>query len=134
MAIVSIEYYTNVYMGEAIATEDFPRYENRAENMVLLFIKKTADKVEALPQPILDSVKNAICAQMEYLYEEGITVASTGQEESFTVGKVSVKSGSSDKGMAAMMAPAIYMYLEQTGLLNPSVETFPQPMRYSLWL
>jgi hypothetical protein len=92
----------------------------------------TADKAASLPEVTLDAVKSAICAQIDYLYEYGVGVASYGKEAGggFTVGKVSVNEGSATKaasGAASMVAPAVYVYLEQTGLLNRQVDTAPEP-------
>lgn len=131
MAVVSFEYYKNEYLGEAIAGESFPRLELRAEDFVLGLIGKTADEVAALPAVTQAAIKKAICAQIEYLYEYGTGIAVYGKEAGggFTVGKVSVNNGGSmvAAGAKSMVAPAVYSYLERTGLLNPSVGTAPEP-------
>lgn len=132
MGLVDFKYYTETYIGEPITSQDFPRYEARAEEAILILIKRTAEQVEVLPPPLLLAVQKAICAQIEYLFEYGIGVAVYGKEAGggFTVGKVSVNNGSATKaaaGAKSMIAPAAYVYLEQTGLLNPSVETMGEP-------
>lgn len=131
MGIVSIEYYNNTYLGEAVPTDDFPRLEMRAEDFILGLINKTAEQVAALPAAIQTAVSKAICAQIEYLNEYGTGVAVFGKEAGggFTVGKVSVNNGSSTEaaGIKSMICPAAYAYLERTGLLNPSVDTSPEP-------
>lgn len=127
MAIVSLEYYTDEYMGEAIAEEEFPRYEKRAERIILTMIKR--DDISVLPPSTQGAVKDAICAEIEYLYEYGMGVATYGKEGGggFTVGKVSVNEGKNAKGASSMIASGVYMYLEQTGLLNPAVDTAAEP-------
>lgn len=132
MGLVSYSYYNDTYLGEPVSQDDFPRYEKRAEMLVLSMIKKTADQAAALPAAVLEAVQNAISAQIDYLYEYGVGVASYGKEAGggFTVGKVSVHNGSSshaEAGAQSMIAPAVYVYLEQTGLLNAQVDTAPEP-------
>jgi hypothetical protein len=129
--IVDYEYYINTYMGDFMAAADFPRYEARAEDAILILINKTADEAAALPVAVLTAVKKAICAQIEYLFENGISVSVYGKEAGggFTVGKVSVNNGSSNvaAGARSMIAPAVYVYLERTGLMNPHVDTGAEP-------
>lgn len=134
MALVAECFYNDVYFGEPIATADFQRYEARAEDAVLAFIQMTADKVEALPESVLTQVCKAICAQMEYYWEYGITVASFGKEAGggFTTGKVSVSNGGTSaagSGARSMIAPAVLAYLEQTGLIGRQVATAGMPPR-----
>lgn len=130
--LVDYDFYTNTYMGEPIAADDFPRYDARAEDIVLGLINKTADEVAAFTSAaLLTAVKKAICAEIEYLFEYGISVAVYGREAGggFTVGKVSVNNGSSSvaAGARSMIAPAVYTYLERTGLLNAQVATASEP-------
>jgi hypothetical protein len=131
-AIVSEQYYTDEYLGEAIATDQFPRLDLRAEDFVLGLIGKTADEVALLPDATQTAIKKAICAQIEYLNEYGAGVAVYGKEAGggFTVGKVSVNNGSASAGLSgakSMIAPAVYAYLERTGLLNPRVDVAAEP-------
>ena len=132
MGLVSYSEYKDQYLGEPVSQDDFPRYEARAEMLVLSVIKHTATQAASLPEAVLQAVKTAICAQIDYLYEYGVGVASYGKEAGggFTVGKVSVNNGAAshaEAGARSMIAPAVYVYLEQTGLLNPQVDTAPEP-------
>lgn len=132
MGLVSYSYYKDSYLGEPVSSDDFPRYEKRAEMLVLSVIKRSANQVASLPEATRDLVEDAICVQIDYLYEYGIGVASYGMEAGggFTVGKVSVNNGASAKatsGSQSMIAPGVWVYLEQTGLLNPQVDTAPEP-------
>lgn len=133
MALVAECFYNDVYFGEPIATIDFQRYEARAEDAVLAFIRMTRDQAEALPEDILTLVCKAICAQMEYLWEYGASVASFGKEGDggFTTGRVSVHAGSRSEatGARSILAPGVMMYLEQTGLLGRQVATVGMPPR-----
>lgn len=132
MGLVSYEYYSASYIGEPVSETDFPRYENRAEALILNLIGKTADEAASLPEVTFAAVQLAICCEIDYLYEYGVTVASYGKEAGggFTVGKVSVNNGSASKaetGAKSMIAPGVFIYLERTGLLNPAVGTAPEP-------
>ena len=138
MALVTIEYYQGTFLGEPIAAEDFPRYELRAEELILGLIRSTEAKVATFNEALQTAVKKAICAQIEYFQEYGIGVAIYGKEAGggFTVGKVSVNNGSSTaaaSGARSMIAPAVYVYLEQTGLLNPAVPVAGMPPQYWGW-
>ena len=139
MAVVSFEYYTDEYLGEAIAESEFPRLELRSEDLVLGIINKTAEQVAALPAATQTAIKKAICAEIEYLNEYGTGVAVYGKEAGggFTVGKVSVNNGSASAGASgakSMIAPAVYVYLERTGLLYPGVDTAAEPWLWGVFL
>lgn len=132
MGLVSYDFYTTVYIGEPVAQTDFPRYEARAEDMILGLVKRAAADILLMPADIQTAVKKAICAQVDYFVEYGIGISVYGKEAGggFTVGKVSVNNGSASgaaSGSRSMIAPGVYMYLEQTGLINPSVMTAWEP-------
>lgn len=138
MALVTLEYYQETFLGEPVAADEFPRYELRAEELILSLIRMNETKAAALPEDTLTAVQKAICAQVEYFQEYGIGVAVYGKEAGggFTVGKVSVNNGSSTaaaSGARSMIAPAVYIYLEQTGLLNPAVPVAGMPPQYWGW-
>jgi hypothetical protein len=138
VALVTYKYYQETFLGEQIAADDFPRYELRAEELILGLIRMDETKAAALAENLLTAVQKAICAQIEYFQEYGIGVAVYGKEAGggFTVGKVSVNNGSSTSGASgakSMIAPAVYIYLEQTGLLDPSVQTAGMPPQYWGW-
>ncbi len=125
MAIVSYEYYTDTFFGETIAETDFDRYEARAQDIVLLICKNvvTEDNFDELSSDLQTAVKKAICAQCEFYSIYGLDVSTVGVSNGgFTVGKVRVDNGGvSGSQVNSMICPLAYSYLEQTGLLNPSV-------------
>lgn len=138
MALVTLEYYQDTFLGEPVAADDFPRFELRAQELILGLIRQTEEQVAELSEQLQTAVKKAVCAQVEYFQEYGIGVAVYGKEAGggFTVGKVSVNNGSSTaaaSGARSMIAPAVYVYLEQTGLLNPAVQTAGMPPQYWGW-
>lgn len=138
MSLVTYEYYTQTYIGEPVPEAVFPRYDARAEDLILGLINKSAADVLAITDTaVQEAVRKAICVQIEYFSEYGLSVAVYGKEAGggFTVGKVSVNNGSAAAGASgarSMIAPGVYVYLERTGLLNPSVATAgePWPSRY----
>jgi hypothetical protein len=86
----------------------------------------TADTIASLTPFQVTLVKKAICAQVDFFAVNGLEAVAGGTGQGFTVGKVSIsgKSGSelSNRGaMADNISPMVIMYLEQSGLINPSV-------------
>lgn len=130
MAIVTQAYYTNTYIGGAIAETDFARFEARAEDIIAQVTrnKVTEQNIDTFPAAVQTAYKKAICAQMEYYNLNGIDVALSGTSAaSFTVGKVSVKDGEKATGRASMLCPSSAAYLEQTGLMSRSVGVIGEP-------
>ena len=120
MAAVTFDFYMNTYRGDPAVTEaNFHRLEARAEDAVNALIR-----FRAVPAQFETLYQKAICAQIDYYSIYGIEAASAGlMENSFTVGKVSVTGGgaSARSGGASIISPQAVAYLEQTGLLNPTV-------------
>lgn len=129
MPYVDAEYYLTTYYGNPVTpATDFPKYEARAEEVIdaLTRYRVQQQGLENLPSNLQTLVKNAVCAQISYFVEEGISTAISGQSTAgFTVGKVSV-SGKDSKGSGAssIVAPAAIMLLEQTGLMQAAVSVF----------
>lgn len=128
MAIVNYDFYTYEFFGEAIAECDFERYEARAQDAILLLCRNRVSEAELdkLPPLLQTAVKKAICAQCEYLSLYGLDVANTGETSGgFTVGKVTIQGNGGNSGgrigAKASISPLAISYLEQTGLLDPSV-------------
>lgn len=139
MSLVSYSYYTSTYLGDPVTETDFPRYDKRAEDLILGLINKSEADVSAITtQGVMEAVRNAICCQIEYFWEYGLSVAVSGREAGggFTVGKVSVNNGSSSAaaaGARSSIAPGVYTYLERTGLLYPGVPTAGMPGQVWGW-
>ena len=129
MAIVDLAYYSTVYLGQEATDCDFPALEARAEDVIGVMTRweATADTIADLPPFQRTLVKKAVCAQIDFFAVNGLDCI-TGNTDGpgFTVGKVSVsdKSGSAimRRGeMAEYVAPMAKAYIEQSGLMNPSV-------------
>lgn len=129
MALICGNFYTSVYMGEPVDQADFPSLVRRAEDAVgaLTGYQVTEDNFDSLPPIVRTLYRKAICAQIEYLQEVGVSAAITGENgmaNGFTVGKVHVGGTSGHKAATAssvLIAPAAVAYLEQTGLLSRHV-------------
>lgn len=123
-AIVDYTFYSAVYMGTEADEASFPALCARACDVVGAMIRWKDP--ETLRDPVLTLYKKAVCAQVDYFALNGFESVSGGNDRGFTVGKVSVsgKSGNDLKAVGAMsehISPQAIMYLEQTGLMNPSV-------------
>ena len=131
MAIVTYEFYTQVYCGETIAECQFPQYANRAERQIVNLTHGRAAEYAALPAFQQTAIQYAICAQIEYLFLEGKEITVNGNSSGgWSVGKVRVdKGGSGSKSSAAstMICAGAIAELEQTGLLNPQVPAVSDP-------
>ncbi len=129
MAIVDLAYYSTVYMGQEATDCDFPALEARAEDVIGVMTRweATADTIADLPAFQRTLVKKAVCAQIDFFAVNGLdSITGNTDGPGFTVGKVSVsgKSGSAvfrHGVMAEYVAPMAKAYLEQSGLMNPSV-------------
>lgn len=129
--IVSYSYYTDTFYGLTLDETDYPQYNAWAERMVAAVCRGrvTEMNISSLSETVQTAYKNAVCAQISYFVTFGLETAIAGLSgESFTVGKVSVNSGSRFPiGKSSMLCPAALSYLEQTNLMNPSVGTQDAP-------
>ena len=135
MAIVCLDYYNDTYLGEPIATCEFQRASAKAERVITQITHGRAANYAALPEFQQAAIRDAICAQIEYYALEGTDVSINGDTggNGWTVGKVHVNgsAGNSVKRSqgASMVCAAAIAALEQSGLMNPQVETVGEPPR-----
>lgn len=90
MAYADYDFYLNVYYGNVIAPEDFPRLSERASDYVYRVTKGLAEKVSGRD---MEAVQKAVCAVAEVLLDEEIMTASAFSGEA-TVSSESVGSWS----------------------------------------
>lgn len=122
MATVDFNYYVETYMGDTVAASDFDRYEKRAED-VIKNVTRGVD-ITHLPADAQDAYKAAICYQIDYFAEVGLTTAVTGSAAtSYTLGRVRVENGAGYTGVRSMVSPAAISILELTGLLYRGIPT-----------
>ena len=134
-AIVDYSYYSTVYIGTEADETSFPALCARALDVVGAMTRwaVTEESFENLPALTQTLYKKAICAQVDFFAVNGLDSVnlSAGVDNGFTVGKVSVhgRSGAAVSGrLSTSVAPMAVGYLEQTGLLNPSVPVTDWPM------
>lgn len=139
-AIVDYTYYTDVYMGTDADEVSFPALCARAEDIIGAMTHWRVDAVTIgnLPANIQTLYKKAICAQIDAIVINGSDSVTGNSARGWTVGKVSVsgKSGidTMRKGaLADAISPMAIAYLEQTGLMNPQVETGPDMPLIGWW-
>ena len=139
-AIVDYSFYSTVYMGQEADEASFPALCARAEDIVGAMTRwaVTSESINQFPAQIQTLYRKAICAQVDILAVNGLDslAIAAGADTGFAVGKVSVhgRSGASASGrLSASIAPMAVSYLEQTGLLNPSVPVSDWPMLDGWW-
>ena len=110
-------FYKEVYLGEPVDEADFPRLFARAQETLEAL---TLGRLYTIDESLMDHVKRALCAQVEFLHMMGVESATVGtSDSSFTTGHVSVSGGSSGGGesSAATACARAQMHLFPTGLL-----------------
>lgn len=124
--IVDYTYYSTTYMGTEADDASFPTLYAHASRVVGAMARwqVTEDNFSDLPSFVQNLYKMALCAQVDFFAINGTDSVNSTGGGGFTVGKVTVhgnyytgKAGA----MSASISPAALMYLEQSGLMNPSV-------------
>lgn len=127
--IVDYQYYTDTYKGTEVDETSFPTLNAHASRIIGAMTRWQVDEttIDRFPSIIQTLYRLAVCSQVDFLAINGVESISNGNDTGFTVGKVKVdgKSGASAGGaMSASISPAAQSYLEQTGLMNPQVQTY----------
>ena len=121
---VCFEYYNDIYLGQEADMASFPALCARAEDVVNALVRWQDPSTFTPFQMTL--YKKAICAQVDFFAVNGLESAVGSDGRGFTVGKVTVNGGQAQPGvssgaMSGSLSPLVIMYLEQSGLMNPSV-------------
>jgi len=126
-AIVDFTYYKDTYMGTEATATSFPALNAHASRVISAMTRWQVDEdnFSELPSFTQTLYKLAICSQVDFIAANGIESLYDGEDTvGFSVGKVRVdgkaKAGAGG-AMSASISPAAISYLEQTGLMNPSV-------------
>lgn len=114
-------YYTDTFKGEPVDNADFPRLLARAQDAMDALLFGKLSLVDDMAACVQETVRRALCAQVEYYALYGVEAAVTGTADAgFTVGHVSVQGGSNASSKSVDIAgvcPAARAMLERTGLL-----------------
>lgn len=122
MGYVTYTYYRDTFKGEPVAQTDFPLLLNRASEMVE---EKTMYKLSpatflAMNEAMQGCVKNAVCAQIEFLDANGGSEVDNGVNlQSAGLGKFNYSKASGADGGSCqnVYSPRALRYLAPTGLL-----------------
>ena len=127
-AIVDFTYYKDTYMGTEVDSTSFPTLNAHASRVIGTMTRWQVDESNFAELPSITQTlyKLALCSQIDFLSLNGVESISGGEDSvGFSVGKVRVdgkaKTTSAGGAMSASVSPAAISYLEQTGLMNPSV-------------
>lgn len=119
------EFYNEVFGGESVPEDKFPRYSKRATDVIDQLTDYQIKKIglDNFSDLVQELIKKATAAQVEYYQLEGIEVDSTGNTESgagFSLGKFSYSSsgGSSSNRQSNRVSSNALGYLEHTGLIR----------------
>lgn len=126
MGVVDYTFYSTVYKGTDVDQTSFPALCARADDVIGALTHWVDDAtLLALPAPLLTLYKKAVCAQIDFLFLNGVESLNESGNGGFTVGKVTVqgKQGKIGGKLYEMTSPMAIGYLEQTGLMNPQVPT-----------
>lgn len=121
---VDADYYNNDYVGVAISDADFlTKLIKRAERDVNVLTQYRITDFDKLTTFQQERVKEAVCAQVEFLAENGelsSTVSDSGG--SVSIGSYSESNGSSGSNSNKLLiADSVKGYLWPTGLLYGGV-------------
>lgn len=138
MSVVDWTFYSAVYIGEEDSLSFSPALVARAEDIVgsMCRWKVTEENIGTYPEHIQTLYKKAVCAEFDYLCTNGLTDIVSSDGRGFTVGKVTVHDSTRRSGAAkagALICPMAVKYLEQTGLINPQVQTAPDIPYWGCW-
>ncbi len=117
--ISDYNFYRNVYFGEVLTPEDFPKYASRADAYLneLTYGRYTDT---TLPEATITAVKMAECAiaDLSYTTEAESTVSSAISKETVGSHSVTYRTGSdASKTLSARIQETAERYLFPTGLL-----------------
>lgn len=126
MCVIDFAYYTEEYRGQDADEASFPVFLAHARRIIDAMCRWqiTDTNLSSFPAIVQNMYQNAVCAQIDWLALNGLESLNGSSDGGFTVGKVTVHSNyySQKAGkMSNSISPLAMMYLEQSGLLNPSV-------------
>ena len=127
MPYVDLSYYLDTYGGdwpEHLTSEDFTKYETRASLVIDSLISSNipAQGFEDLHPLVQKAIKNAVCAQIEYMLKNGTDALHGVQPGSVHIGNFSYQvSSPSNNGNSSGISPEAILHLSSSGLLYQGV-------------
>lgn len=122
MSYLTKTYYRDTFKGESVDDADFPSLLIRAAEIVeeLTVYRVSESKLGTFPEETQTRIKNAICAQIEYLEANGGSELDTAAGlQSAGLGKFSYSVAAATGGNTrqSVYAPRTIRILSPTGLL-----------------
>ncbi len=122
MSYLTKTYYRDSFKGEPVDDTDFPGLLIRAVEIVeeMTMYRVSESGLPAFPEDTQNRIKNAICAQIEYLDANGGSDMDTGADlQSAGLGKFSYTKAAGGDGNTrqSIYAPRAVRILAPTGLL-----------------
>jgi hypothetical protein len=114
MPYVDKTYYDGTYKGESVSEADFSKFEARAEVIIDELTSYRISDLSSESEDTQTRFKSAICAQIEYISENGIGLFTDDRSQSVGLGKFNYSKSSDEP---ELVAPLVYKYLNPTGLL-----------------
>lgn len=120
MSYVTYDYYDSVFSGESVDGADFPALLRRASEIVeeMCMYRISETNFQNFDAETQSRVKNAVCAQIEYLDVNGGSDLDMGNDlQSAGLGKFNYSKSTTDGNSQSVYAPRALRCLMPTGLL-----------------
>ena len=126
MPYVDLSYYLDTYGGdwpEHLTSENFTKLETRASLVIdsLTSSNIQAQGFEDLPPLVQQAIKNAVCAQIEYMLKNGTDALHGVQPGSVHIGNFSYQVSSALDNGNNGISPEAILHLSSSGLLYRGV-------------
>lgn len=126
MPYVDLLYYQETYRGdwpEHLTSEDFTKLEARASLVIdsLTNSNIQASGFENLHPLVQQAIKNAVCAQIEYMLKNGTDALHGVQPSSVHIGSFSYQVDSASNNGNSGISPGAILHLSSSGLLYQGV-------------
>lgn len=126
MSYVDLSYYLDTYGGdwpEHLTSEDFTKFETRASLVIdsLTSSNIQAQGFENLHPLVQQAIKNAVCAQIEYMLKNGTDALHGVQPGSVHIGNFSYQVSSPSNNGNNGISPEAILHLSSSGLLYQGV-------------
>lgn len=122
MPYVTMEYYVKTFRGESVDDADFPSLLARAEEIIeeMTLYRLSEESFQRMSENMQESIKKAVCAQIEYLDANGGSDMDNGADlQSAGLGKFNYSKvlGSDGSSKCSIYSPRSQRILMPTGLL-----------------
>lgn len=130
MDYIDASYYNSTFMGTAANDDTLDALISRATDIVNMITGQAivqAGGLSGLSADVAAAVQKATAYQTEYFIQNGgLETANSGQgvaSDTVTIGKFSIKQRVACESCDPRVCPMTVSILEQTGLMNRSVQT-----------